>query len=224
VIKRCIYLLLALVFLSTPVFGQRERKPEIFVGYSNLQAEGLQDRDDSGSFFGSNFFTRRGLHGANAEVTVFPFAIFGLTGDFSFNRKERSFDFTGRSNSEKTTIAYFMAGPSYFFAFRERFEPFARVMIGLAHTGYKAQTKQAVSNGQLTSGFQTGSIDFTMAFGGGLDVKFDKFKVRVIQFDYAPIFLGDHAIAVLGQAGALQPLALDGHRQDNFRFSFGVSF
>ena len=52
----------------------------------------------------------------------------------------------------------------------------------------------------------------------------DKFKVRVIQVDYTPVFLGDRAISVLGQAGVLQPVTLEGQRQDNVRFSFGVTF
>ena len=39
-----------------------------------------------------------------------------------------------------------------------------------------------------------------------------------------PFFSGDRAVAVLGQAGVLQPRLLDGQRQDNIRFSFGVTF
>jgi hypothetical protein len=64
-----------------------------------------------------------------------------------------------------------------------------------------------------------------MAFGAGLDVKVnDRFKIRIIQADYAPIFLGDRAVAVLGAAGVLQPRVLSSQRQDNVRFTFGVTF
>jgi hypothetical protein len=64
-----------------------------------------------------------------------------------------------------------------------------------------------------------------MAFGAGLDVRVnDRFKIRIIQADYAPIFSGDRAVAVLGQGGVLQPRFLDAQRQDNIRFSFGVTF
>ena len=48
--------------------------------------------------------------------------------------------------------------------------------------------------------------------------------VRIIQIDYAPVFLSDRSVAVLGQAGVLQPVRLDGQREDNIRFSFGVTF
>lgn len=213
-------LFIAIVMFSTvSLFAQGERKPEFFVGYSNLQAEGLR------SFFSNDFRGHRAtLHGGNLEATLFLSEQFGVTGDLSFNRKKTSVDFPGESDSERTSIAYFMGGPSYVFSNPGRFEPFARILIGFAHTGYKASTKQDVSSGTITNSFGSGNTSFAMAFGGGLDVKFgDTLKVRVLQIDYAPIYLGDHAIAVLGQTG-LQPVTLRGHRQDNIRLSFGVSF
>ena len=91
--------------------------------------------------------------------------------------------------------------------------------------GYKASTNRNGSGGTFTSSFETGTTDFAMAFGAGLDFKAsDRFKIRLVQIDYAPIFLGDRSVAVLGSAGALQPLTLSGQRQDNFRFSFGITF
>jgi hypothetical protein len=63
-----------------------------------------------------------------------------------------------------------------------------------------------------------------MAFGGGIDVRVnERIKVRVFQLDYAPIFSGDRTIAV-GGFGLLEPALLDTKRQDNFRFSFGITF
>ena len=103
--------------------------------------------------------------------------------------------------------------------------PFVRILAGVARTGYEAAIERSVSNGNLRSTFNIGSTDFAMAFGAGLDVKVnDRVKVRIIQVDYAPIFLGDRAVAVLSQAGVLQPRVLDGQRQDNVRFTFGVNF
>ena len=59
----------------------------------------------------------------------------------------------------------------------------------------------------------------------GLDMMVtDRFKVRLFQVDYSPIFLGDRGVNVLGQAGIIQPLQLDGQRQDNVRISFGIIF
>ncbi len=223
-------LLIAIFMLSTmSVFAQGVRKPEIFVGYSNLQGEGVADRNDPNSFFSPNFTSGRGtLHGGNAEVTFFPIETIGLTADLSFNRRHRSIDASAGSDSENTNIVYLMAGPSRAFSLGgrlERLQPFARVLLGLAHTGYQASSKRNVANGSLTTSFNLGSTDFAMAFGGGVDVKVsEKFRVRVIQFDYAPIFSGERSIGVLGQSGFLEPAPLDSKRQDIFRFSFGVTF
>ena len=64
-----------------------------------------------------------------------------------------------------------------------------------------------------------------MAVGGGLDVRLsDRVSLRVIQIDYAPVFLRDRSISVLGQAGAVQTFTLEGQRQDNICFSFGIVF
>jgi opacity protein-like surface antigen len=224
---RTFFLLPTLLLLSSVQgFAQFERKPEIFVGYSNLQAEGLPDRDNSNTFFSTDFLSRRGsMHGVNIEGTVFPSETIGATGDLSFTRQGRSVDVNGSSNSEKTDIAYFMAGPSMNLRNSEHLFPFVRIMLGAAHLRYKASNKQTISAGTFSSSFETGSTDFTLAFGGGVDLKAgERFKVRIVQIDYAPIFLGDRSVAVLGTAGALLPVTLEGQRQDNFRFSFGIVF
>src|SRR5947207_7995062 len=130
------YLLLAAVMLSSvSALAQSQQRPEFFIGYSNLQAEGLQD-----NFFSTNLFSRRTtFHGGNGEVTFFPFQTFGITGDLSLNRRHKSADVTGGSDSETTDIAYFMGGPSYVFSnVSERLQPFARILLGVAHTRYKA--------------------------------------------------------------------------------------
>jgi len=209
-------------------FAQNDRRPEFFVGYSNLQAEGMPDRNDPNNFFSNSFLNRRTtLHGLDGEVTLYPIAssIIGLTGNISFNRKHRSADVSGGSNSENTNVWYFMAGPAYVFPDQGRLVPFVRVLAGVAHTGYEASIERSVASGNLSSTFNVGSTDFSMGVGAGLDVKLnDRLKLRIIQVDYAPIFLGDRAVAVLSQAGVLQPRVLDGQRQDNLRFTFGVSF
>src|SRR5689334_20741284 len=91
-------LVLALVmFSSASLLAQSERKPEIFLGYSNLQAQGLPDKNNLTGIFGSDFFNNRTtLHGFDAEFTAFPADIFGITGNFSFNENNRS-------NSSTTT-------------------------------------------------------------------------------------------------------------------------
>ncbi len=77
----------------------------------------------------------------------------------------------------------------------------------------------------MQNSFDTSSTDFAMAVGGGLDVRMgQKLKVRVVQVDFAPVFLRDRSIQVLGTSGVIEPGRLQGQRQDNVRFSFGVIF
>src|SRR5262245_37303900 len=74
------------------------QSPEIFVGYSNLQSEGLPDRNDPNWPFNTDFFSSRStLHGVNASVSGYWSGV-GLTGDFSFGRRGHSNDFTGGRN------------------------------------------------------------------------------------------------------------------------------
>jgi opacity protein-like surface antigen len=219
-------LLFMLMFSAVSAFAQSDRRPEFFVGYSNLQAEGFPDRNDPNNFFSNAFLNRRAtLHGINLEATLFPLDHVGVTGNISYNRRKRSADVGATSNSEHTDLWYFLGGPSYVFPDQGHLVPFARIMAGAAHTGYEAVIQRTAANGNLTSSFDVGGTDFAMAIGAGLDVRVsDRFKVRVIQVDYAPVFLGDRTVAVLGATGVLQPRTLDGQRQDNLRFSFGVSF
>jgi hypothetical protein len=89
---------------SGTLFAQNEGEPQFFVGYSNLQAEGLPEKNDPDNLFSPDFLDRRTtLHGINAEVT-FPLSMLGITGDFSFNRNDRSQDVVNGSDSINTDI------------------------------------------------------------------------------------------------------------------------
>ncbi len=104
-------------------------------------------------------------------------------------------------------------------------EPFARVLAGGAHTRFEASTERAISGGTSRTSFDVSSTDFAMAVGGGLDWRLsDRVSLRLIQIDYAPVFLRDRSISLLGQSGAVQTFTLEGQRQDNVRFSIGIVF
>ncbi|HMV49061.1 MAG TPA: outer membrane beta-barrel protein [Blastocatellia bacterium] len=215
-----------LLLLASVSFAQTDRKGEGFVGYSNLQAEGIPDRNNPSSAFDDDFFDRRkGLHGVNAAGTWYFYSGLGLTGDFSFHRTEDSADFSGGRNSIDTRVIYFMGGPQFKFRNSGRVEPFARVLAGGAHTRFEVSSSQTTSTGTINNSFDTGKTDFAMAVGGGVDVRLsDRISIRAIQIDYTPIFLGDRSINVLGQTGAIQPFTLEGQRQDNIRISVGIVF
>jgi opacity protein-like surface antigen len=224
--QRPVLLSLLVLLLPAALFAQNDYKPTYFIGYSNLQAEGLPNKNNPSNILSPEFIDRRTtLHGVNAEAT-FPIRNFGITGDFSFNRNSQSAEFTSITTQEtKTDVFYFVAGPSYNFRNQSRIEPFVRAMGGGARTNFKISSTSQFTSGTSTNSFDTGSTDLAVMIGGGVDLRVnDKVKVRVFQMDYAPIFLGDRALRVLSQAGALQTLELEGQRQDNVRFGFGVTF
>jgi opacity protein-like surface antigen len=147
----------------------------------------------------------------------------GITGDFSFHRKEDKEIFgPGDEDRLDTRVIYFMAGPKVKYRNASRLEPFAHALFGGAHTRFKVTQQFAPG---VTDSFSTGATDFAMAVGGGIDVRLgDNFSLRLIQVDYAPVFLKDRSVVNLGGVGAINPFILESQRQDNVRISVGITF
>ncbi|MBV9209147.1 MAG: outer membrane beta-barrel protein [Acidobacteria bacterium] len=204
--------------------------PEVFVGYSNLQAEGLPSGDQNNTFSNNLFGDRTGLHGFNSEFTYYLTRHFGLTADFSFNQRRRSFTTTVAGgtatlqNSLDTRVVNILGGPQVRFPNQTRATPFVHALFGVANTRFEAEAEQTTAGGTFTNSFTTNATDFAMALGGGLDINVsDRVALRVFQIDYNPVFLRNRSINILGQAGAIQPQRLESNRQDNIRLSFGVT-
>ena len=221
-----VLMLLVFMFAGISAFAQ-ERKPEIFVGYSNLQAEGLPDKNNVTGIFSSDFLNNRTtLHGFTTDVSGFFLDNLGITGNFSFNENSRSNSVFNRSDSVKTDVFYFMGGPTLKVGHSARFQPFARFLAGAAHTRFDVDSEQTfASGGTVTNSFKTHTTDLALGIGGGVDWRVsDRFKVRAFQVDYVPVFLRDQSVTRLTQAGAIEPFTLNGQRMDNVRFSFGIVF
>jgi len=223
--ERSFVLVLIVLFSAASAYAQGEGRPKFFIGYSNLQGEGLREKNDPDNVLSPGFLDRRStLHGANAAVN-FPIRNFGITGDVSFNRNREETELINGEQSIKTDVIYFVGGPSFEFRNNSRVQPFVRALGGGARTNFRVETERDLASGTATNSFKVGSTDLAVMVGGGIDLRVnDKVRLRVFQMDYAPIFLGDRAITVLGTAGALQTVELEGQRQDHVRFSFGVTF
>src|SRR5262245_10311517 len=106
---RKLVLVAAFLVLCGPLaFAQETKRTQFVVGYSNLQAEAVPDPDDPNNVFDDDFFGRRtGLHGVNLSATGYLSSWFGLTGDFSYHRKDSTFSGIGFRNSRDTSIANF---------------------------------------------------------------------------------------------------------------------
>jgi opacity protein-like surface antigen len=227
--RKAFFLFLLAVLCAPSALAQTTAKTgtEVFVGYSNLQAEGVpsQELNQNNSFDDRVFGERTGLHGVNAEVTQYITERFGVTGDFSLNQRSRDITFTNGTGNIDTRVINIMGGPQVRFPNETRVTPFVRALFGVANTRFEAQENQTVAGGTVSNSFTTNATDFSMALGGGLDVRLnDRVGLRVLQVDYNPVFLRDRSINVLGAAGALTPQTLESDRQDNIRLSFGVTF
>jgi hypothetical protein len=203
---------------------------EAFVGYTNLQSEGLPETN-APSFepFDIGFFRQRTtLHGINASFTGYPAPDlnFSLTGDVSWARRGHDDDIVGGQQTRHIDTLYFVGGPSVKFARGSKLQPFARLMAGLARTSFDATTTVSIpGGGSSTSSFDVSSNDFTAAVGGGFDLRMgERTKLRLLQVDWMPVFLSDRSVQVLGSNGILQPATLSHQRQDNWRFSIGLVF
>jgi opacity protein-like surface antigen len=226
--RKAFFLFLLVVVCTPAALAQTAQTgTEVFVGYSNLQAEGVpsQELNQNNSFDDRVFGERTGLHGVNAEVTQYITERFGITGDFSLNQRSRDITFTTGTGNIDTRVINIMGGPQVRFPNQTRVTPFMRALFGVANTRFEAQENTTVTGGTVSNSFTTNATDFAMALGGGLDVRLNnRIGLRVLQVDYNPVFLRDRSINVLGAAGALTPQTLESNRQDNIRLSFGVTF
>lgn len=203
--------------------------PITFIGYSYMQAEGLPPTVQSTPFNNTSFSDRKGLQGMVSENTYYLTHHFGITIDFSFNQRTRTFTTptaggTGvLQNSLGTRVINILGGPQVRFPTHTRATPFVRALFGVANTRFLAAAQETIPGGFFTNTFDTSSTDFAMALGGGLDVSLNgRIGVRVFQIDYNPVFLRNHLINVVGQGGAVQVQTLDSNRQDNIRIGFGI--
>lgn len=212
------------LFASSATAQTSDKKFDFFVGYSNLQAEGVADDDQSTTQ--DDFFDRReSIHGVNAAATAWFQSGFGLKGDFSFHRKSDSEDVTGGRDEASFSTAYFMGGPTVKLRNSTRVEPFLHGLVGGAYNRVEFESTRTVTGGTQRVSFETDAVDFAVALGGGIDIRLgDRVSLRAIQVDWAPIFLRDRTVNILGGTGTVQPFRLEGQRQDNIRIGVGIVF
>jgi opacity protein-like surface antigen len=225
---RKLFFLVLFALACAPIsFAQNaeRRGPEVFVGYSNLQSEGITVTDSDDPFDNDSFIEdRTGLNGINASITGYITPRFGLTGEFSFYQKGDDVR-SGNIESEINVRRFnFMGGPTVKFRNESRAEPFVHALFGAANTRFEAEERTTIGSTTTTDRFEADSTDFTMALGGGLDVRVNnRIAIRAIQIDYNPVFFRDRTLDILTPTGTIRA-DVEGQRADNIRFSFGVVF
>jgi len=189
-------------------------KVEVFVGYS-----ALGEANGRGISFGPNAFVGANYSAAKAgfETSIIRnfSKRFGIKGDFSahFNNQSGSGPITSctpacttvtQDFQLKTRVYNFLAGPEFKARNSTRFTPFAHVLGGVAHTSATFTTPGPTFNLLL----KKSDNSFSMALGGGIDIRATRRVSFRGQMDYNPVFVHDSTSGT----------------RDFFRLSLGVLF
>ena len=221
-------LLLLIIGCTSSAFAQgsgggapEPPKLEYFVGLSASGTTGEEGPPVVNNQSVSSFFNHQagGPAGFEASVIGNLNRHVGIKGDFSIysnNRQLKGGTFTSCVGTVCTSstqdfkvdslAAYFMGGPEIKGRNRTRLTPFAHALFGLVHSRTEFST-----SGTFNLSDKTSETAFTMAFGGGLDIRASqRIGVRMLM-DYNPTFLKGP-----------EPNARE--RQDHVRLSLGILF
>ncbi len=126
----------------------------------------------------------------------------------------------------------YLFGPRIFVHRDRRFSPFAEFLIGGIHNSRDFKTPNSSFPGGLvpppppgitfkvtstTTSFSTGQNAFSMALGGGVDIKLaQRIAVRPIQIDYLPSHFSPLNVDIPG-------VSTSGRWQQNLRYSAGIT-
>lgn len=210
-----------LAFAQSSSSSDQHPKVEYFVGPS---ASGYFDEEKSLVVINqkiSPFFNDQagGTTGFEASIIGNFNRYVGIKGDFSMyfnNRSAKGGTFRScigtlctesiQDFKVNSRAAYFMGGPEIKGRNHTRFTPFAHALFGLVNSRSEFSTTGAISLSDKAS--ETG---FTMAFGGGLDIRASKRISFRAMMDYNPTFLKGSEID-------------SRERQDHVRLSLGILF
>lgn len=199
-----------LIFCASVAFAQSDEisKGEFFAGYSVLRADVGETGDadiDNALSEGRNFqgFNVSGVYNFSKYV--------GLKADVSGHYKNFGANIPGFTNQPKINASLYnvLGGVQIKNNSKtRRVKPFVHALFGVGIA--KAKLNNAFCQEALGTNcpaeFRESETAFSMAFGGGLDVRASKrVSFRLFQVDY-------------------NPLRKNGETTNNMRFSFGIVF
>lgn len=186
--RRISVLFLAILLGGTALCtAQQHSKLEVFGGFSLQRASGYPNLYSVNENQTSpDEFAPFNLQGGEAEVTYFPLAHFGFTGDFATVSKDQSV-FTSLETQTVHEVDY-LFGPTFRYTFKgSRLTVFAHQLFGVGHTSVTFTPSSINCQESSTgSGSPTCSANpLTMASGGGVDIRITShISVRPAQLDY----------------------------------------
>ena len=193
--------------------------------FSNLCSSATGDM--IGPNFQKFFCSRRNFNGVEGAVAYNVSKYIGIAGDFTAHFKSQAYvdKFTPPgvtqtiSNEERL---YNVLGGIQIKDNRtaKRFKPFAHALVGFArYTNRQSQTLDLFPAFNFT--IQDRDTSFAMKVGGGIDIRAGKrVDIRVIQFDYNPVFAGDRRAQSI--SGPFNPVNFTGKTANNFTIGAGI--
>jgi opacity protein-like surface antigen len=207
-----------LLILSPMVFAQDEyKKVEFFGGYSTIFFDNLGG-DVNNAVVNEVFGEKDNLRGLNLSITRNFHKYVGAKFDYSLHLREDNFTRPQGSGTIDSTLHNFLGGIQVKNNATDgpRFKPFGHALFGVANQKIDVDSPQL----QAIFGFNDFSVNetsFSMAFGGGIDIKLnERIDARIIQADWNIIRRGDQLL------GTGPTFVLPNTRQDNLRLSFGI--
>jgi opacity protein-like surface antigen len=227
--KRLVTLATLMLAFTTTAWAQSDdyKKWEFFGGYSALFFDNLAGDTDSPAV-NDVLGDRQTLRGFNLEVTRNFHKYVGATFDYSLHLREDNFSRTAGSGTIDSTVQNFLGGIQIKNNMEDgpRFKPFGHALFGVAVQKVDVDSPQLPALFGI-SDFHVNETSFSMAFGGGVDIKLNhKIDIRAVQIDWNIINRGDQQTGIVLAPTPNQvvgtPFVIPGTRQDNLRLSVGI--
>lgn len=218
-----------LLLLAPGALAQSEeyKKWEFFGGYSALNFDNLGGNTEDEDF-NDLLGEKNTLRGFNLALTRNVHKYVGIKFDYSLHLREDEFSRPAGSGTVDTTVQNYLGGVQ-FKDNREggsRFKPFAHALFGVATQKVDVDSPQLVDVLGVDD-FHVNETNFSMAFGGGLDIKLnERFAVRAGQIDWNIVTRGDQQTGIVLKPTPFQtvgtPFVIPGNTQNNLRLSVGI--
>ena len=198
--KRLIGLLVVTLLLGAVAYAQDTPKAEITGDYSYFRANpGLP-----------SYFNSQNLNGGGAQFTVYMKSWLGLAGDLQGYGSYTQCTKPGApvSGCASGNLFTYMFGPQVKYR-AGKFEPFAEVLLGGAHSNFYANGCTHIG---ICGSKSPSNNAFSVAIGGGVDIAVSpKIAIRLVDADYDLTRFGNNFTG-------------GNNSQSNFRFQTGVQF
>jgi opacity protein-like surface antigen len=214
--KRLMTIAGLLLICTTVTLAQNTdyKKWEFFGGYSALHFDNLGG-DTNSAAVNDVLGEKQTLRGFELAITRNFHKYVGAKFDYSLHLREDNFTRTLASGTVDTTVQNFLGGIQVKNNMEDgpRFKPFGHALFGVANQKVDVDSPQLPALFGVND-FHVNETSFSMAFGGGIDIKLNnRLDVRAAQVDWNIIKRGDQ------QTG---PIVIPGTRQDNLRLSVGI--